>query len=66
MTKVYNLTLEAHNVYYANGILVFNCLTFAMPQSAIAASIERSQEAMLVNLAADFDKRRASLRETRR
>ena len=35
-TKVYNLTLERHNAYYANGILVFNCadalaLTFAAP-----------------------------------
>lgn len=24
-TETYNLTLEEHNVYYANGILVFNC-----------------------------------------
>lgn len=30
-TKVYNLTLEKHNAYYANGILVYNCLTFAYP-----------------------------------
>ena len=28
---VYNLTLEKHNAYYANGILVYNCLTFASP-----------------------------------
>ena len=28
-TKVYNLTLEDHNVYYANGVLAYNCLTFA-------------------------------------
>ena len=28
---VYNLTLERHNAYYANDILVFNCLTFAHP-----------------------------------
>lgn len=28
-TLVYNLTLREHNAYYANGILVFNCLTFA-------------------------------------
>lgn len=30
-TKTYNLTLREHNAYYANGILVFNCLTFAQP-----------------------------------
>lgn len=30
-TLVYNLTLTQHNAYYANGILVFNCLTFAHP-----------------------------------
>jgi hypothetical protein len=30
-TIVYNLTLERHNAYYANGILAFNCLTFAHP-----------------------------------
>jgi len=30
-TFVYNLTLERDNAYYANGILVFNCLTFAEP-----------------------------------
>lgn len=28
---VYNLTLEKHNAYYANGVLVFNCLTYAYP-----------------------------------
>jgi hypothetical protein len=28
-TKTYNLTLEKDNAYYANGILVFNCLTWA-------------------------------------
>ena len=32
-TTVYTLTLEKHNAYYANGILVFNCLTFAHPVS---------------------------------
>lgn len=31
-TKVYNLTLDECNVYYANGILVANCLTFALPE----------------------------------
>ena len=30
----YNLTLEKHNAYYANGILVFNCLSFAYPVQA--------------------------------
>jgi hypothetical protein len=30
-TLVYNLTLDRDNAYYANGILVFNCLTFAHP-----------------------------------
>jgi hypothetical protein len=30
-SAVYNLTLERDNAYYANGILVFNCLTFATP-----------------------------------
>src|ERR1019366_4281114 len=30
-TAVYNLTLERDNAYYANGILVFNCCTFAEP-----------------------------------
>lgn len=38
-TSVYNLTLEKHNAYYANDILVFNCadalcLTFSYPTSA--------------------------------
>ena len=28
-TRTYNLTLAEHNAYYANGVLVFNCLTFA-------------------------------------
>ncbi len=30
-TLVYNLTLDRDNAYYANGVLVFNCLTFAEP-----------------------------------
>jgi hypothetical protein len=34
--RVYNLTLDGDNVYYANGVLVANCadalsLTFAVP-----------------------------------
>jgi hypothetical protein len=33
-TTVYNLTLDRDNAYYANGILVFNCLTFAEPVTA--------------------------------
>ncbi len=32
-TLVYNLTLKEDNAYYANGILAFNCLTFAYPIS---------------------------------
>jgi phage terminase large subunit len=30
-TLVYNLTLSRDNAFYANGVLVFNCLTFAEP-----------------------------------
>lgn len=30
-TTVYNLTLDRDNAYYANGVLVFNCQTFAEP-----------------------------------
>ena len=30
---VYNLTLDRDNAYYANDILVFNCLTFSHPVS---------------------------------
>ncbi len=30
--SVYNLTLESDNVYYANGILVENCLTFCIEE----------------------------------
>jgi hypothetical protein len=30
-TSVYNLTLVHDNAYYANGILVYNCLTFSQP-----------------------------------
>lgn len=29
--KTYNLSVDTDNVYYANGILVANCLTFALP-----------------------------------
>lgn len=32
--ETFNLTLDRHNAYYANGVLVFNCLTFAAPVSA--------------------------------
>ena len=40
LVKVYNLTLDADNVYYANGILVENCadalaLTFAAPVAPV-------------------------------
>lgn len=41
--KVYNLTLEKHNAYYANGILVYNCLTFAQPSSALESSSKTSK-----------------------
>ena len=41
LTDVYNLTLERDNAYYANGILVFNCLTFAEPVQPIATGIRR-------------------------
>ncbi len=34
----YNLTLERHNVYYANGVLVYNCLTFAQPVASTATA----------------------------
>ena len=40
-TPVFNLTLEEHNAYYANGTLVFNCadaicVTFAFPVASSA------------------------------
>jgi hypothetical protein len=40
-TPVFNLTLEEHNAYYANGTLVFNCadaicVTFAFPVASTA------------------------------
>uniref|UniRef100_A0A6M3IS74 Putative terminase large subunit n=1 Tax=viral metagenome TaxID=1070528 RepID=A0A6M3IS74_9ZZZZ len=33
---VYNLTLDQDNMYYANGVLVENCLTFSFPVSSRA------------------------------
>jgi hypothetical protein len=42
-TKVYNLTLEKHNVYYANDILVFNCLTFAIPLAFLTNVMNTNQ-----------------------
>ncbi len=49
MTKVYNLTLQRHNVYYANDILVFNCadaagLTFAYPVTALISQDKKSAD----------------------
>ena len=32
LIELYNLTVQDDNVYYANKILVENCLTFAMPE----------------------------------
>lgn len=32
-SEVFNLTVDEHNVYYANGLLVANCLTFALPDT---------------------------------
>ena len=48
MMKVYNLTLEKHNAYYANNILVYNCLTFALPDSALHDSHTNSKIASKV------------------
>ena len=42
MTSVYNLTLKRHNAYYANGILVFNCLTFAMPYAVKLSQVQQA------------------------
>ena len=45
LTKVYNLTLEEHNAYYANEVLVYNCLTFCHPvmKSDHRSKIERQK-----------------------
>jgi len=43
-TRTYNLTLAEDNAYYANGILVFNCLTFA--QSVAPQAVMASRPAM--------------------
>jgi len=50
-TKVYNLTLLHHNAYYANDILVFNCLTFAQPLLH-----EKGRNKILDALGTSFDK----------
>jgi phage terminase large subunit len=42
-TTVYNLTLDRDNAYYANGILVFNCLTFAETVSPAKTRLGRPQ-----------------------
>jgi hypothetical protein len=48
-TNVYNLTLDRDNMYYANGVLVENCLTFAYPvaSSAVENRIKRKEPEML-------------------
>jgi len=42
LTRVYNLTLDRDNAYYANGLLVFNCLTFSYPVTAKGRAIGRT------------------------
>lgn len=49
--KVYNLTLESENVYYANGVLVENCadalcLTFAEPAAEVSAKVLEARAKM--------------------
>jgi hypothetical protein len=56
-TRVYNLTLDADNVYYANGVLVANCadalaLTFALPEALSQVQSEIHQPTKLL---ADYD-----------
>jgi hypothetical protein len=51
---VYNLTLKEHNVYYANDILAFNCLTFAEKVARTDSHMMRSR-ARLVGRVADAD-----------
>ena len=52
----YNLTLDVDNAYYANGILAFNCLTFAYPVAArvVHTAGERLQAALKTNGASSF------------
>lgn len=57
-TKVYNLTLESENVYYANGVLVANCFealcqTFAKPVARTDTRHSRSNRR--VTIANDVD-----------
>jgi hypothetical protein len=45
-TRVFNLTLDKHNAYYANGVLVFNCadaiaVTFAFPVAHREAHVDQ-------------------------
>lgn len=47
-TRVFNLTLDKHNAYYANGVLVFNCadaiaVTFAFPVAHREAHVDRTR-----------------------
>jgi hypothetical protein len=60
-TNVYNLTLEQDNVYYANGILVENCLTFAFPiRARMSQSNIRIQDPDKVRVHSPFKSRRLS------
>lgn len=57
--KVYNLTLESENVYYANGVLVENCadslaLTFAEPAAELSGRV-REARAKMVKQSRDGD-----------
>jgi hypothetical protein len=38
-TETFNLTVENEHVYYANGILVANCLTYAAPVRVTKAEL---------------------------
>lgn len=52
-TRVYNLTLDRDNAYYANGVLVFNCQTHAEPVSPRnAARIHGARQSKAL---ADYD-----------
>jgi hypothetical protein len=47
--KVYNLTLESENAYYANGILVENCLGCMMPRGGFGTGTMRWAAALNMN-----------------
>jgi hypothetical protein len=64
-TKVYNLTLEKHNAYYANSILVFNCLTFALPPSAYKKEEKETKE-VIKGLAQSFNQKMLAMQKSRK